>query len=99
MIVLGRIKIRNRCHFRHDRIAPQTGFVQRGNGLLGDGLLLRRVIEDGGTILRPDICALPVEGGGIVNGEEHVQNVLEADDVVIERDLHHFSVTGAAGAH
>src|SRR3989304_1930256 len=45
------------------------------------------MVENHGSILRPDVVALAVERRRGVNGEEDLQDVLERDDVRVERDL------------
>src|SRR5258708_40312399 len=60
MIIFSRIKHGQRRNLRDDRIVPQMLFVQFSDGLLGNRLLLRRVIEDRRAILRASIIALTV---------------------------------------
>jgi len=48
--------------------------------LLRHRLLVRRVVEDGGAVLRPDIPALAVECRRVVDREEDVQQVVEGHD-------------------
>src|SRR3989304_8735808 len=45
------------------------------------------MVENHGSILRPDVVALAVERRRVVNGEEDLQDVLEREDVRVERDL------------
>src|SRR3972149_7387788 len=45
------------------------------------------MVENHGSILRPDVVALAVERRRVVNGEEDLQEFLERDDVRVERDL------------
>ena len=60
--------------------------------------MLGRSGEDGGAVLGADIVALAVEGGGIVDGEEDVQQVGVRDAGRVEGDLHDLGMTGATGA-
>src|SRR5690606_37186442 len=55
--------------------------------------------EDRGAVLRADVVALTVLGGGVVDGEEDPQQVAVADDLWVEGHLHHLGVAGLAGAH
>ena len=68
------------------------------DGGLGDAFLRYAVIPDAGAILGADIVALAVERGRIVRGEEYVQDIFKADDVIVEGDVDHFGVTGGFGA-
>ena len=54
--------------------------------------------EDGGAVLGADIVALAVEGGGIVDGEEDVQQVGVGDAGRVKGDPHNLGMTGATGA-
>src|SRR5439155_8576105 len=71
---------------------------QAGDHLLGRGLLLRRVVEDGRAVLCADIVALTVQGGRIVDGEEDFEDVPIGGDLRIEGDPHDLGMTGSAGA-
>ena len=48
--------------------------------------------------MRAHVGALTVEGGGVVDGEEDVQEVSVGDDGRVKGDLDGFGVTGDAGA-
>ena len=54
--------------------------------------------EDGGAVLGADVVALAVEGGGIVDGEEDVQQVGVGDASGVEGDADDLGMTGAPGA-
>ncbi len=41
---------------------------------------------------------LTVEGGGVMDGEEDVQQIVVGDDGRVKGDLHGFGMTGEAGA-
>ena len=49
--------------------------------------------------MRPDVRALAIGRGGIVDGEEDVQQIAIADLFWIEGDLHHLGVACAPGAN
>jgi hypothetical protein len=61
-------------------------------------LLLGRVEEDGRAVLRALVRTLAVEGGGVVEGEEGIEKLLEADPRRIEVHLDHLGVAGLVGA-
>src|SRR4051794_28452838 len=69
MVVLGTIEGARRRYLRNDRVVPDTRLLQFGDHLLGDALLLRRVVEDHRAVLRSYVRALTVQSGGIVDGE------------------------------
>ena len=62
-------------------------------------MLFRQGGEDGGAVLGAHVVALAVEGGGVVNGEEDVQDIGVGDLRGVEGDAHDFRVTSAAGTH
>src|SRR3989475_8297150 len=77
----------------------------RGRGLLQVSLATARfnfshfvVGKDGRAILRPHIRPLPVQSGGIVNREEHPEQVTIGNDIRIEGHLADLGVAGAPGA-
>ena len=59
-------------HFGHDGTVPDLLSVQALDKFFGNLLLLIIVIKDRGTILRTRVCALTVQGGGIVDHEENI---------------------------
>lgn len=99
VVILGGVEGLEREDLRHHRVRPEllgfelTDDFQRCRLLFGQGG------EDGGAVLRADIIALAVEGGGVVNGEEDVQKVGVRDLGGVEGDAHHLSVTGMPGTH
>ncbi len=62
-------------------------------------MLSRTGVEDSGTVLRPHIRALTVEGGGVMDGEEDVQQVGKGDDGRVESDFDDLGVAGETGAY
>ena len=63
------------------------------------GLLLRRVEEDGGTVLRAPVRSLAVELRGVVVLPEDFQQVCVAHLRRIVLDLNRFGVAGAIGTN
>jgi len=55
-------------------------------------------IEDDGPILRARIVPLPIQRGRIMDGEEDLEQIGEADLRRIEGDADDLHVTGVAGA-
>src|SRR5207253_10131410 len=93
MILLGRIERLERLELRDDGVVPDVLALQLGDHPLGRGLLVGRVIEDCRTILRADVPTLPVQRRRVVDREEDMQQVVERNDLGIERDLHDLRVT------
>ena len=77
--------------------APVTFGPQWANSR--DAGLLLVVREDGGPVLGAHIGALPVQGGGIMKGEEDAQEIGVGQDRRVEPHLHHLRVAGGAAAH
>src|SRR5207244_1681751 len=73
VVLLGRIEGLERLHFGHDRVVPHVLGCELLDHLLRHGFLLRRVIEDRRPLLRPDVPALTVERGRVVDREEDVE--------------------------
>src|ERR1017187_5989689 len=72
-------------------------------GELGDfgtrlRFLLGRVKKDGGTVLCAPVRALAVEGGGVVEGKERIQQLFVRDNRRIEFEFDHLCVAGLVGA-
>lgn len=57
------------------------------------------VVEDDGAVLGAHVRALSVEGGGVVDGEKDLQEILVADEVGIVGDLNDFGVAGTSAGH
>src|SRR6202022_3279664 len=65
----------------------QAGRVDVGNRVLGDLLLRVAQVEDGRPVARPDVVALPVACGRVVDLEEELQQVPVGHLVRVEDDL------------
>src|SRR5690349_8930690 len=57
------------------------------------------MIKDGGAILGAHIGALAIEGGGIMDREEHIQQVAIGKNRRIKGDPYDFRVTGVPVAY
>jgi len=69
-----------------------------GNFGFGLCLLLGGVKEDGRAVLAAPVGALAVKGGGVVKGEEGVEDVVVGGDGRVEVELDDFGVAGCVGA-
>lgn len=98
MITLGRIEYAERGNLGDNRVVPHMIGRQLGYHFVGGLLLLGGIIEDRGTILRSDIRPLPVERGGIMNGEEHIEQIAVGDHFGVERYLHRLGMSRFSGA-
>ena len=85
--------------FGHNTFGLEAAF---GGELLdlsaGLCFLLGGVEEDGGAVLRAPVRALAVECGGVVEGEEGVEKLFEADAVGVEVEFDDLGVAGLVGA-
>src|SRR5207253_8428689 len=70
-------------------------FLQRG---LGGFFLVGVVVENCRAVLRADVGALAILGGGIVAGPEGVEQFFVADQVGVVGDQDGFGVAGEVGA-
>src|SRR3546814_16418420 len=61
-------------------------------------LLLGRVGEDSRAVLSPHIIALPVQCGGIMRSEQHVQQVAIADHFRVKGNAKGLGMTGCTRA-
>ena len=68
------------------------------NLCLGLRLLLRRVEEDGGAVLRAPVRTLAVEGSGVVEGEKGVEELVVGDAGGVEVEFDDFGVASGVGA-
>lgn len=73
-------------------------FLHLGGHFLGDLSLFFVLVEDGGTVLTAEIGSLAVEGGGVVDGVEDLQQVPVADLAIVVEYFDHFGVAGGVGA-
>src|SRR5207244_8502171 len=92
MVLLGSVEGLQRRDFGHDRPVPNSGLVDLSDDLPRRLFLLRRGVEDRGSILGADVATLSIQRGRIVDGEEDPQDVRERDDAWVERNLHGLGV-------
>src|SRR5687767_13806118 len=97
VILLGGPEGRSGYNFRDDRPAPLPRSIHPRLHLLRDLTLFVVVKENRGTVLRPHVVALAILGGGIVQTEVMLENLLVADFGGIELDLQRLGVAGASG--
>ena len=81
----------------HDGVVVDVAHV--GDHGLGFGTLFIGKRHDAGAVLRPDVVALPVELGRVMDGEEHLEEGFVGNDAWVKLDFHHLSVTGGAAAN
>lgn len=104
MFLVGRVEGAHAVDFRLDLFAAVLDLagVQQLLELRLDGggdLLLTLVAaEDGGAVLRPNIIALTVLGGGVVKHKEELDELLEMLLRFVELDVEHLDVARGAGA-
>src|SRR5690606_27574022 len=82
--------------FSHERRIPDIRHFR--DHLLGGFFLLGRMVINDGAVLSTDIVALPVQRGGIVNGEEYFQDFAVADHRRIIGQPYHLCMPGLAFA-
>src|SRR5207245_212151 len=75
VVLLGGIELGERDELSHDGVVPDLPRLEFLDDLLGRGALLGGVIEDRRAVLRSRVRALPVEGSGVVQGEEHLEQL------------------------
>lgn len=75
MVSLGRPELYGGGDLGDDGVIEDPAGRQFGEEGAGLGFLFRRVIEDGRPVLRAGVVALPVEGGGVVYGEEDLEDI------------------------
>jgi len=98
VVVLSRVERGERRDLRDNRSVPHAGRGQVADDLLGDGLLLLAVVEDGGAVLRADVRALAIQRRRVVHAEKDVQQVAERDNRGVERDVDDLGVARRAAA-
>ena len=99
MVVFGGVEGTEGLEFGDDGGGPELAGGNVGDDGLGLDLLVGGVVEDGRAVLRADIGALTIGGGGVVDGEEDFEQVGVADGGRIKGDLDGLSVAGKPGAH
>src|SRR5258708_38594286 len=92
VVVLGWAERRRVGDLGHDRLRP-AGLVAL-DGALGGFTLLIIVYEDRRAVLRADVVHLAVLRRRIVQPEEEVEDLVVADLLRIEADLHRLGVAG-----
>src|SRR3989475_6769484 len=98
MIVLGDVEGPGGDDLGDDGVIEDLVLREGSDHVLGDRLLVRRVVEDRRPVLRADVMTLAVERGRIVDREEDLKQLAEGDHLGVERDLHRLGVAGAACA-
>jgi DNA-binding transcriptional LysR family regulator len=93
MLGLGLPERASRRHLGDHLARPQPGGVDVGDRVLGDPLLGVAQVEDGRPVTGPDVVALPVHRGRIVNLEEELQQVPVRNLLRVEDDLNRLGVT------
>ena len=84
----------------HDRAVARSGqrrAVELEAGFNRLALVVVRVVH-GAAVLRANIATLAVQRRGVVHGQELLEEAAVRDLLVVEDDLHHLGVAGAAGA-
>jgi len=71
VVCFGGVKNAEGNDLCYDWFIPDLLCFQVVNDLPGSSFLLGTVIENRRAVLRPHVGTLPVERGGIVNGEKH----------------------------
>jgi len=82
-----------RRHFGDHLARPETGGVDVGDGVLRRPLLRVAEVEDRRTVAGPDVVALPVQRGRVVDLEEELEQVPVGNLVRVEGDLDRLGVT------
>ena len=80
MIIFSRIEGLKRHNLGDDGVGKKQPGGKLRNDIFSLSLLLSGRIEDSRAVLGAHICALAVECGRVVDGEEDVQDVAEGDD-------------------
>src|SRR3546814_20103491 len=92
MIILCRIPVSEGLYRGYDRAGPiPLRPCNRSFSLL---LLRGRVGEDSRAVLSPHIIALPVQCGGLMRSEQHVQQVAIADHFRVKGNAKGLGMTG-----
>src|SRR5688572_30924355 len=90
MLRFGFPELGQRCDLGDDLAWPQPGFVDVGYRVLGDATLFVVRVEDRRSIARPEVVALAIARGRVVQLEEELQDLPVADPGGIEDDLDRF---------
>src|SRR5882762_8945758 len=98
MILLAYVERAGRGYLRGDRLAEFAAGLQRGFRLFRGRLLLWRMEEDRGAVLRAEVRALAVHLRRVVHLPESIEQLLIGQCRWIESDLHDFGMPGFIGA-
>ena len=98
MVILGGVEGLERQYLGDDGIIPEVLRLEVTDDFQRGGLLPGQCGEDGGAVLGANVTALAVEGGGVVDGEEDVQEDSVGDMSGVKGDAHDLGVTGVPGA-
>src|SRR4030042_2225816 len=85
--------------FRDDWLPPDLLNLQIMDDLFSCGFLDWIVIKDSRAVLGTHICPLTVPASRIVDGEEHFQQLAEADQLWVKGHLNGLSMPGFACAN
>ncbi len=99
VVILGGEEGLEGQHLGDDRVRPEAFICKFVDDGIGSSGLFGQGGEDGGAVLRAHVVALAVEGGGVVDGEEDVQDIGVGDLRGVKGDAHHLGVPGVPGAH
>src|ERR671916_1251839 len=89
---LGFPEVAGRRDLGHDLPRPKTGGIDVGDRILSDALLVLARVEDRRAIACPDVIALAVPGGWIVNLEKEFQQPAVAYLRGVEDDFDRFGM-------
>ena len=96
MIVFGRTVVLERQHLcDHRRIQHTLGIYFSDKGFGNFSLILGGEVNTA-SILRATVIALAVQGGGIVNDKEYLEQSSGGDDLRVEHQLDHLVVSRCA---
>ena len=93
MLRFGFPEVACRNDFRNDFPRPQARSIDVGDGVFGNPLLLDAGIEDCRSVASPDVVALAIAGGRVVNLEEEFEELPIADPDRIKNYFHGFRVS------
>ncbi len=99
VIIFSRIEGLERRKLGDDGVGKKLFGGKLRNDIFSLSLLLSGSIENSRAVLGAHICALAVEGGRVVDGEEDVQDIVEGDDRGVEGDTNHLGMARGAAAH
>src|SRR4029079_18212053 len=92
MLRLGLPEVARRSDFGDDFSGPEPGRVDVGDGIRRNPTLRVVGVVDRRSIARPDVVALTVTRGRIVDLKEELENLPKADTCRIEQNLDGFGM-------